>query len=95
MKLSEITMEDVVDYIHVDEDDYTPRNIEAIMTAAKQYILNYTGLTEEEAEEKGDFYIAFMALCQDMHDNRSMYVDKNNTNKVVESILGMHCVNFL
>lgn len=42
-----------------------------------------------------DFYIAYMVLCQDMHDNRSMYVDKSNVNKVVESILGMHCVNLL
>ena len=31
-----------------------------------------------------------MVLCQDMYDNRSMYVDKNNMNKVVEAVLGMH-----
>jgi len=36
-----------------------------------------------------------MILCQDMYDNRSMYVDKNNLNKVVETILGMHSVNLL
>ena len=65
------------------------------MAAAKSYILNYTGLTEAEADEKEDFYIAFMVLCQDMHDNRALYVDKNNTNKVVESVLAMHSVNLL
>ena len=42
-----------------------------------------------------DLAIAALVLCQDMYDNRSVYVDKNTTNKVVETILGMHCVNLL
>ena len=42
-----------------------------------------------------DLYIAFMALCQDMHDNRSVYVDSNNANKVVDSILSLHVRNLL
>ena len=42
-----------------------------------------------------DFVIVVYILCQDMYDNRSMYVDKNNLNKVVDSILGMHCTNLL
>lgn len=42
-----------------------------------------------------DFIIAVYVLCQDMYDNRSMYVDNANVNKVVETILGMHSVNLL
>lgn len=42
-----------------------------------------------------EFVIVVYVLCQDMHDNRSLYVDKNNLNKVVDTILGMHCVNLL
>jgi len=42
-----------------------------------------------------DFVIAVYVLCQDMYDNRSYYVEKDNVNKVVESILGMHCLNLL
>lgn len=42
-----------------------------------------------------DFPIAFYVLCQDMYDNRSLYVEKSNPNKVVETILGMHSVNLL
>jgi hypothetical protein len=30
-----------------------------------------------------------------MWDNRTLYVDNANLNKVVDVILGMHCVNFL
>ena len=42
-----------------------------------------------------EFPIVVYILCQDMYDNRSLYVDKNNLNKVVDTILGMHCVNLL
>ncbi|MDF2537414.1 MAG: hypothetical protein K0S76_435 [Herbinix sp.] len=42
-----------------------------------------------------EFSIAIYVLCQDMHDNRSLYVDKTNLNKVVDAILGMHRVNLL
>lgn len=100
MRLSQITTDKVAEFLRLDPDEYQKEILQAVMTAAKQYILNYTGLTEEKADEKEDFYIAYMVLCQDMYDNRSLYVDKSgvqgsNTNKVVESILGMHCVNLL
>lgn len=95
MRISKITAADVADYLRLDPDSCNNRTLKAIMAAAKQYILSYTGLTEEEADEKEDFYIAYMVLCQDMYDNRTMYVDRNNVNKVVESVLGMHCTNLL
>lgn len=100
MKLSKIKKSDVIEYLKLEEDMYPDKsaagkNLQAIMDAAYSYILNYTGLTKEEADTHEQFYIAYMALCQDMHDNRSFYVDKCNVNKVVESILGMHCVNLL
>lgn len=42
-----------------------------------------------------DFAIVVYILVQDMYDNRTLYVEKDNVNRVVESILGMHCVNLL
>lgn len=94
MKVSEITVEDVVRYARI--DDYDEIEIRNILDAAKAYVRSYTGLTDGEIDTHGDFYIAVLALCQDMYDNRSMYVDyKSNVNKVVDSILGMHCTNYL
>ncbi len=100
MKISQIQKNDVIDFLRLDESEYAEgtqeeKTLLAIMAAAKSYILSYTGLTIEAVDEKEDFYIAYMVLCQDMHDNRTMYVDKNNTNKVVESVLAMHSVNLL
>lgn len=93
MKVSKITNEIVVEHCRI--DDYNDEEIQNILYAAKAYVRSYTGLTDEEIDTHEEFYIAVLVLCQDMYDNRSMYVDKNSTNKVVESILGMHCINLL
>lgn len=93
MKISEITNAEVVDFLRLDENDAV--QIPPMMNAAKQYIMDYTGLEESELDEHEDFYIAYMVLVQDMYDNRAMYVDKDNVNRVVESILFRHRINFL
>ena len=92
MVISEITAQNVADFLRLDEADplLTP-----MMDAAKKFIIDYTGLTEANLDEHEDFYIAFMVLIQDMYDNRAMYVDKSNINRVVDSILFRHRVNFL
>lgn len=95
MRLSEIKLSDVVDFLRLEEEEYSESTMQAVMSAAKSYILEYTGLSAEAADEKADLWLAYMVLCQDMHDNRSMYVEKDNVNKVVKSILNMHCVNLL
>lgn len=92
MKVSEITTQDVADFLRLDETDQI---LVPMMTAAKQFIMDYTGLSEEELDDHEDFYIAYMVLVQDMYDNRAMYVDKSNINKVVNSILFRHRVNFV
>ena len=95
-KVSEITIKDVADYIRVDEDS----NIETYLNIAKNYISSYTGIpvTSEDGESLDDFpdfIIVVYILCQDMYDNRAMYVDKSNVNKVVQTILDMHTRNNL
>lgn len=83
----------VADYLRL--DDYREEDIKRLLDIAKAFIRSYTGLTDEEIDTHEDFYIVVLVLCQDMYDNRCMYVDKGNLNKVVETILGMHCVNLL
>lgn len=88
MKMSDITVANVAEYLRLDE--YTESFIQTLLDTAKSFVLDYTGLTAEEADTKENLWIAIMVLCQDMNDNRSMYVDKSNVNKVVEAVLGMH-----
>lgn len=94
--VSEITYEDVASYIRLSEvsqdDENTLTNLISISIA---YIMGFTGLTSEELDEHQDLIIVVLILCQDMWDNRTLYVDNSNLNNVVESILGMYCVNLL
>ena len=97
-KVSEITIDDVARYIRV--DDYDDGEIATYLNIAKNYISSYTGIpvTNEEGESLDDFpdfVIVAYILCQDMHDNRTMYVDKANINRTVQTILDMHTRNNL
>ena len=93
MKISEITATDVASFLRL--DDATDPILTPIMAASRQYIIDYTGMTAEELEKHDDLWLAYMVLCQDMFDNRAMYIEKDNVNKVVDSILFMHRKNFV
>lgn len=95
-KVSDITYTDVADYIRLDEVSNTEINtLNNLINISKTFISNYTGRTIEELDNYQDFIIVVLILCQDMWDNRTLYVDKSNLNHVVETILGMHSVNLL
>ncbi len=94
--VSEITYQDVADYIRKDELTQSDINtLNTLISVAKQFISQYTGRTIAELDNYPDFVIVVFVLCQDMWDNRTLYVDSGNLNFVIESILGMHSVNLL
>jgi hypothetical protein len=95
MKISEIKAENIADYLRLEEGTYYENNLDQLIAISKAYIKSYTGLTDEEIDTHEDFIIVVYILCQDMYDNRTLYVDKSNINHVVDTILGMHCVNLV
>ena len=95
-KVSDITYEDVAGYLHLDElTNEEISTLNNLINIAKVYIKNWTGRSFEELDLFQDFVIVVFVLCQDMWDNRVLYVDKTNLNHVVSSILDMHSVNLL
>ena len=101
-KVSEITVNDIANYIRLTEvSDEEENELEIYLKVAKNYISNYTGIPEtaesgsETLDSYADFIIVVYILCQDMYDNRSMYVDGKNINRVVQTILDMHTRNNL
>jgi len=94
--VSQITYSDLADYIRLDEVTTDDQNtLETLLSVAKDFISNYTGQAEADLDNFSDFVIVVFILVQDMWDNRTLYVDKSNLNKVVDTILGMHSVNLL
>lgn len=91
MKVSTITLQDVANYIRLTEISQEDTTLLTnLINIAKTFIKEYTGV--QDLDQYDDFIIVIFILCQDMYDNRTLYVDKTNLNKVVETILGMHTV---
>lgn len=95
-KVSDITTNDLAEYLRlISPTQGDLAELGTYKTIAVKFISDYTGLTTTEIDRKYDLVIVVFVLVQDMYDNRTLYVDKTNLNKVVESTLGMHSQNLL
>lgn len=96
-KVSSITAQDIAEYLRLvditqDELNY----ITTLIGVAKDYILKYTGIADlNTLDLYNDMVIVVFVLVQDMYDNRTMYVDNDNVNRTVDTILGLHQRNLL
>ena len=104
MKVSEITIENIETHLRLTEvEDSLAEELSTFLEVAINYIENYTGIKRKSEENKSqenldtysDFVIVVYILCQDMYDNRTMYIDGKNINNTVKTILDMHTRNNL
>ena len=94
--VSQITAQDVAEYLRLTDPTQTDLDtLGTLLTVAKIYVGEYTGRSLMELDSYRDIIICVLILCQDMWDNRTLYVDTTNANRVVESILDLHSVNLL
>lgn len=95
-KVSDITVESVAEYLRLDEVSEEEKNtLTMLISIATSFIKSYTGLDDAGVDKYPEFVIVVLILCQDMWDNRTMYVDGKDLNNTVQSILAMHSVNLL
>lgn len=98
MKISEITVKNLADYMRLDDaTEIELAEIERMRSVAISFMSDYTGLTIEQLDEHKSLIQALFILVADMFDNRNLYLDTKSTNinKSVECILGMHSINLL
>lgn len=103
MKVSEIAIDDICRQLRIDKEFLTDDDnalIPILQKAAVEFVKAYTGLTEAEIDDHEDITIAVLVIISDMYDNRQAYVNNGskgyiNSNRIVDMILGMHCVNLL
>lgn len=95
-KVSDITVKCVADYLRLDEVAESENDtLTTLISIATSFIKSYTGLDDDGVDKYPEFVIVVLILCQDMWDNRTMYVDSKDLNNTVQSILAMHSVNLL
>lgn len=98
LKVSEITVKSLANYLKLDYSSLSEEEIlelAMLLKTFQAFVKDYTDLNDEQIDEHETFAIAVFVLIQDMYDNRSLYIDKNNLNRVVDMILGMHSINLL
>ena len=93
-KVSDIEPESVAEYLRLDEVTESEKDtLNMLISIATSFIENYTGI--DDLDKYPEFAIVLLILCQDMWDNRTMYVDSKDLNNTVQSILALHSVNLL
>lgn len=93
MKVSEITTNDVAEYLRVETSEAA--SLQPLLDSAKAYIKSYTGLDDEAVDKHPDLVPVVFVLVADYYDNREYTSKSNNVNKVVKSTLDMYCTNLL
>lgn len=96
MKINEITLDYIKNYLRIDdftEDDNSIQNI--MMPAILAYIKSETGLDDDGINTKDDLTIAYMILAKEMYDNRNFTVQNDKINPIVSNILGRYAINLL
>ena len=97
MKLSEIDVPFVKEYLRQDSDE-DDKLIGVILEGAKDYIVKYTGQSLEQLENSEDLVIAILVLCSEFYDNRTISVNERvnlRINSMLESLLGRYSQNLL
>ena len=83
---SYITVKNLADYLKLDYSGLAEEEIlelAAFFNAAETFIADYVGLTLSQIDEHESLTVAIYVSVQDMYDNRTHYVDKNNLDRVV------------
>lgn len=87
MKINDITLEVVQQYLRLNPgEDESELNI--YIQAAKSFIMQYTGLTLEEIEDKEYFTIPALMLISEFYENKSIQGSKK-VNLIYESLLNL------
>ena len=97
MKLSEIDVPFVKEYLRQDSDE-DDKLIGVILEGAKDYIVKYTGQSLEQLEDSEDLTIAALVLVGEFYDNRTISVNERvnlRINSMLESLIGRYSVNLL
>ncbi len=94
MKISEVKLSLIKDHCGISDSD-SDELLEVYKAAAIKQIIDYTGLSAEEADKLPDLVYPFLAIIGDMYNSRTMIVDNDKLNPMAVQIMNLHCRNFL
>lgn len=94
MGISTLDLNSVKSWIRIDTDE-DDELLKVIMAAAKRYLIDQTGLDEEKVCNNEVLAIAYLLLCSYMYDERSISVNNDKKNAIVQDAIRMYAENYL
>ena len=94
MLVSELTVDNLKNYLRVDTD-IDDTLLAVILPAAKRFCAQYTGLTLEDLDDHEDMPLAVLAVAADMYEVRQVTLNGTQINPTTAQILGTYSTNLL
>lgn len=94
MKVSELTLDIIKQYLRVDGND-DDLLLEMLLASSIQYCTSYMGCTNEDLEKYDDVTIVILALIADSYEVRQFTTSTITLNPIMQGVLDLHCSNFI
>lgn len=94
MKVSEITLPVLKQYLRVDGDDDNIL-LTAYLDGAKEYMASYLGCKEIDLDKYAPLAVVAMAIVADAYEVRQFTSSTITKNPLIQEMLAMYCDNFL
>lgn len=94
MILSQLTANDLANYLRLEQDDDAAL-LAGILAAAQSAVLSYTGVAAEEADALPELALAALVVGADLYEHRTMQVDNNNINLTARGLMDLHRSNLI
>lgn len=94
MKVSEMTLETVKQYLRVDGNDDDVL-IDAMLDSAIDFVCGYVGCDKPDLDKWSDIPIVILNIVSDTYEVRQFTTSTISENPLVMRMLARHCSNFL
>lgn len=94
MKVSELTLDIIKQYLRIDGND-DDLLLEMLLASSIQYCTSYMGCTKEDLEKYDDVTIVVLSLISDSYEVRQFTTSTVTLNPIMQGVLDLHCSNFL
>lgn len=94
MKVSELTLATIKNYLRVDGND-DDALLTMLLNFSIQYCTSYMGCTKADLEKYEDVTIVILALISDSYEVRQFTTSTITLNPIMQGVLDLHCGNFL
>lgn len=94
MKVSEIDLPTLKQYLRVDGDD-DDILLTAYLDGAKEYMCSYLGCDVDDLDKYAPLTVVAMAIVADAYEVRQFTSTTITKNPLIEQMLAMYCDNFI